>query len=133
MLYPVFVMSIVALQQHAAAAGNAARGTGQRTWMSYPGADPGSITETATALGRDDIAEGYLDAMVDGGSIGEVTAAKLQSDYVAAQERADHLQQSGPIRCRLHAAARRVAHANVAGGVFARVASHAQDLLIAGG
>lgn len=132
MLYPVFTISIAALQACAQSINDAGLGTGQRTWMSYPGFDPTSITDTVAALDRSAIAEGYADALTSGGSPGSVMADKIQSDYVAAQERAMHLQQSGPIRCRLHAAARRAAHANPAGGVLARVSSYVQDLIVAG-
>ena len=107
--------------------------SGQRSWM-VPDLGTGDLTVPglAKAFDRSTVADNYSQILTSqDGTDGDAMAAKLQSDHLAAQERAYRLRSAGPVRCGLHAAARRAAH-GMTNGVFGRVDSYVQDLLLAG-
>lgn len=128
-----YVSQTLQLRTVAATLALAAIESGQRYWM-VPDLGTGSLTITglAAAFDRTTIANNYATVLTSqDGTDGDVTATKVQSDYLASQERAYRLRSSGPVRCALHAAARRNAH-GMTSGVFGRVDSYVQDLLVAG-
>jgi hypothetical protein len=133
-LYDRFVTQLAALQAYDIAIGAANVEFGnQRQWM-VPDLGSGSFTIPgfAGAFDRSEPATGYGESFTsENGSAGDAMAAKLQSDYLAAQERAYRSRKNSKIRCGFHAATRRTAH-GAAAGVFARVAGHVQDVIQAG-
>jgi hypothetical protein len=133
LLYDRYVTQSAVLRVKDAAAAAASLENGQRPWM-VPDLGDGSFTipGLADAYDRSEMSEAYsLILTQPGGTQGDAMAAKLQSDYLASQERAYRLRQSGPVRCAMHAAARRQAHGAV-NGVFGRVDAFVQDLIMAG-
>jgi hypothetical protein len=131
-----FVAQTVRLQYYGVVNSNAAVNLDQREWMVPDLLDEPalqSIAGLADAYARVEAAELYQAALTDPlGAAGDAMAMKLQSDYLAGQERAYRLRQMSPLRASLHASARRYAHGATGAGVFGRVASHIQDLLVAG-
>lgn len=90
--------------------------------------------EIGKNFNRDGIAEDYNRAITDGkGSTGDAMSSKVQSDLLAAKERAFRLRHSTPIRRALHAAARRLGQTTEAVGLHDRVRNYCQDLIVAGG
>ncbi len=65
------------------------------------------------------------------GKVADCMVAKIQSDHLAAQERAWRLRHAGSIRCQMHAAVRRKGQGDGAGS-FARITNHLVDILQAG-
>lgn len=134
----MFVDTVQSLLSAGANIADAEQNTGIRNWMLANTAlwrgDPLDIADMAEAFARAGLAEQYATAINDAqGSRGDAMSAKMQSDYLAAQERAFRLRHATPIRCALHAAGRRNAHGLASVGPIARVQGLAQDLLVAGG
>jgi hypothetical protein len=85
------------------------------------------------AYNRGPIANGYAEAFVDPqGSTGDVAAAKIQADYLSAQERAYRLRHLTPIRACMHASGRRSGHGVPESGVFGRVEEYVISLIVDG-
>lgn len=111
----------------------------QRSWFMpdpngslYDG-NPRSLEAIKYAFDRTALGLNYLQALLDvKGAGGDAMSDKVQSDYLAALERAYRLRHMGFPRTALHAAARRSGHAATVGGVFDRVTQYASDLLVAG-
>ena len=133
-LYDTFVTESLRLRMYGELLAAASQEQGVRYWM-YPNlSSPAEWTWPGLAIpyDRDLIAEAYDTIISDPeGTDGDGMSAKLQSDYLASQERAYRLRQSGPLRCVMHAAARRAGHGNPF-GAFGRVEIYAQDLIVAG-
>jgi hypothetical protein len=133
-LYDRFTTQSGVLQQKGTAIGQANMEQGQqRQWM-VPDLGSGSFTipGLAKAFDRTEMGNGYATAFTSPqGSAGDAMAAKLQSDYLASQERAYRCRKNGKVRCGLHAATRRTAH-GAKNGVFGRVSSYVQDVIQAG-
>jgi hypothetical protein len=133
-LYERYVTQGTLLREYGANIGAAGVENAQRQWM-VPDLGFGTFTVAgfAEAYNRDFIAEAYANILStpELGTPGDAMSAKMQSDYVAAQERAFRSRTNGPIRCAMHAASRRAAH-GLANGVFGRADSYIQDVLIAG-
>lgn len=108
---------------------------GLRVWQTPTGwsGDPLDIDGMGAGFSRAGVGAVYGAALQSNlGSAGDAASQKLQSDYLAARERAHRLRHATPIRCVMMAAGRRRGHANAGAGVFARVESYAQDLIVAG-
>lgn len=133
-----FLANVAALQAHAENVAAAEANTQLRSWMlsviAYWSGNPLDINGMAQAFTRTDNSNTYAAVLADPskGSAGDAASAKLQSDYLALQERSFRLRHATPIACRLTAAARRLGHGAAGNGVFARVTSFAQDQLVAG-
>jgi hypothetical protein len=126
------------LKDTAAAADLAARTAAGRIWHVPEGAgiwagDPLDIAGAAIAFNRGAAADLYYDAMTtDKGSVGDAMALKIQSDYLAAQERAWRMRHQSTVRAAMHAAARRLGHSTTTTGALDRVTQYISDLLVAG-
>lgn len=135
-LYERFLAQQEAERQYAEQAALAARGQSTRGWFVPDGewsGDPFDLPGIAYAFDRVAIAEAYQDFFFSpAGTVGDCLAAKLQSDYLAAQERAYRLRHLTPVRAAAHAATRLRGHADAGAGVFARLSSFLQDVLVAG-
>ena len=140
-LDPRFLAQITRLQDVSASVANTTTNIehAQRSWQNPDdnnGAWSGSpfdIPNIAKAFDRAALGEAYARVMQDPkGSVGDAMSVKLQSDYLAAQERAFRLRHLSSVRARVHAAARRRGHANDEFGIFARVRDYAVDLLVQG-
>lgn len=137
-----FINNLIRMQQEAFANSEAAAGASavQREWsrpadlLTGGGVvyDPTKIDEVVAGFSRAQIGVNYATVLAGGLPMGAGMSLKLQSDYLAAKERSAHLRHASPIRCRIHSATRRSAHANQM-GVIARVYNYAQDLFMAGG
>ena len=133
---PVFLSNLVLLQQDGLEIAAATTNGGVRSWMlgdlSLWAGSPLAIDTIGAVFDREALGETFADAMADDeGSLGDMGSALLQSDHLAVQERAFRLRHASPVRCRLHAASRRLGHSQN-GGVLSRVAAYAQDILVAG-
>jgi hypothetical protein len=105
----------------------------QRMWM-VPELNGASwdIPGWAAAYSRKGIGDVYTQVLsYPSGSAGDAMAMKMQSDYVATQERAYRLRQLSPVRACMHAAARRLGHGQD-NGIFGRIDSTIQDVIAAG-
>lgn len=135
-LYDVFLAQQEAERSYAGRASSAARGSGTRSWFVPGGSwsgDPLDLPGVAAAFSRTAIAGAYQSFFFDpAGTAGDCLAAKLQSDYLASQERAYRLRHLTPVRAAAHACARLAGHADAGNGVFARVSGYLQDILVAG-
>jgi hypothetical protein len=121
------------LRAYAGAIAAAALESGQRAWLiPYLGGGPLDNPGIAAGFDRSDIADLYAAILTSPqGSSGDAMAMKVQSDYLASQERALHLRHKTNIACVMNAAARRLGHAAPAGSL-GRVDGYAQDLILAG-
>jgi hypothetical protein len=134
MLYENFVNQGQQLRSTDEAIALALLEQGQRDWQVPVLGAIGdlSVPGLADAYDRTEIADAYNIMITNKeGSVGDAMSAKLQSDYLASQERAYRLRSVGPVRCAMHAAARRYAH-GLPDGAFGRVEGYAQDLILAG-
>lgn len=137
-LYERFLAQQEAVREYAEASSLASQGMDVRQWYvpdlgtGWDG-DPFNMAGVAQAFSRAEIAESYQGFFFDAyGTAGDCIAAKVQSDYLACQERAYRLRHLTPVRAAAHACARQRGHSNGSVGVFARVTSHIQDVLVAG-
>lgn len=136
-LDPAFVNAMSALLENARAAAAAATGDESPAWFlgdldAWSG-DALQVAAVGAAFARDGVGSAYSAALANGGTAGAAAGAKVQSDYLALAERAFRMRHASPVRCRLQAAGRRLAHADEEAGVIARVVACAQDFLNAGG
>ena len=129
-----FLSIISNLQLHASSVASASLNVTLRSWCLPAGiTDPLLISTMKAAFSREAVGVQYGNVLNSpNGSTGDAASLTLQSDYIAAFERSFRLRHASPIRCRMHAAARRTGHGVAANGVFSRVASYAQDLILAG-
>jgi len=129
-----FITQSYYLREYAYYISLANAGIEQRFWM-VPGLGAeGDLSPEglAFAYDRDPISEAYAEALTSPeGTVGDGMSLKMQSDYLAAQERAYRLRSQGPVRCCMHASGRRYGHAQD-NGTFGRIEAYAQDLIIAG-
>lgn len=65
------------------------------------------------------------------GSVGDVSACKLQADVLGTMERAWHLYELTPVRACMHVAGRRGGHGSPS-GMWMRQISYITDLIISG-
>jgi hypothetical protein len=111
----------------------ATQNMGPRQWMLPTGTNSDySFSDPRFWIGpysRSNLGLAYQQAL-SGPSQGICLALKLQSDYLAGQERSCRLNYLDPIRASIHAAARRAGHA-LPDGVLGRVVRHVQDILTA--
>ena len=129
-----FLTIIQHLQASADNAADASLNAELRQWEVPTGITSVLDSESiGTALSRDSVGDQYGSALFNGGSSGDAASLKLQSDYLAVYERSFRARHLTPVRANLHAAARRKAHGVATNGMFARVATYAQDLILAGG
>jgi hypothetical protein len=132
-----FLNNTQALKDHATGVAAAHTGAQLRrwylAWLAGWSGDPLDLNGMADAFARTGLGAMYGAALTDNrGASGDAASAKLQSDYLGAMERAFRLRHATPIRCALHAAARRLGHSHAGAGIFARVETYAQDLIVAG-
>lgn len=137
-LYERFLAQQEAARTYAEASSLAAQGADVRQWYvpdlgtGWDG-DPFNMAGVAAAFSRAEPTENYQAFFFyQFGTAGDCVAAKMQSDYLACQERAYRLRHLTPVRASAHACARHRGHANAGVGVFARLTSHIQDVLVAG-
>ena len=131
-----FLANMLAAIAAAANAAGAATNSLLREWFLGDtriwSGDPLDIDAIANAFARATSGDSYAAAMTSStGAVGDAMAAKMQSDYLAAMERAFRMRHASPIRCVMHAASRRLGHGNAADGPIARVQTLAQDMLVA--
>ena len=125
------------LRAHALSVALEATGALQRGWyVPDPNGWEGEIFDIAgvsSAFDRSEVAALYQTALMTVlGAGGDAMALKLQSDYLAVQERAWRLRHLSPIRAVMHAGARRIGHSTGQVGAFDRVTQYIADLLISG-
>lgn len=129
-IYPQFQDHLAAIAAFSNAAADATQLSGQRMWMLppvsaqdtyYPGTwdgDPWSWVSMIYAWNRAEINDDYStiigDPAQEVGS-GEAMVVKLQMDYIATMERAFRTRHASSVRCRIHAAARRIGHGSATG------------------
>lgn len=131
----VFLLNTLNLKTTAEGIADSLLNEGQRPWQTPPdwSGDPLDVEGMADGFDRSEAGEVYGEALQsEEGSAGDAASMKLQSDYLATRERAYRLRHATPIRCALMAASRRAGHGDAGAGVFARVESFAQDLIVAG-
>lgn len=130
-----FLINTAALKANATGTAAALLNQALRGWFVPAGwsGDPLDIDGMAAAFNRGGAGAIYTDALYSSnGSSGDAASAKLQSDYLAVRERAYRARHFTRVRSALMAAARRAGQGHVGAGVFARVESYAQDLLVSG-
>lgn len=136
-LDPTFLTAVSRLIAHADNVAQANTNAELRAWFlgdetAWSG-DPLDVAAISDAFSRESVGSNYASALSSTtGSLGDAMSAKLQSDKLAAMERAFRMRHASPIRSTLHAASRRMGHGNAADGVVARMATMAQDLIVAG-
>lgn len=132
-LYTPFVEQIGNLQTEATNIAESNQGDDQRTWRIpelWTG-DPLDIPAFKPPFDREKINEAYQDFFSGADNrVADTMAAKLQGDHLGAQERAFRLRHASHIRCTMHAANRRGGHGKAAGGLFARISEHIQDVIL---
>lgn len=135
-LDPTFVTNVETLRVHSGVIASALTNSVLREWyLGGPGwsGDPLDIEGIRLAFARDGAGLIYGVSLASpDGSGGDAASAKLQSDYLACLERAFRLRHATPVRCAMHAAARRLGHGTAGVGVFGRIAAYAQDLIVSG-
>jgi hypothetical protein len=95
--------------------------------------DPLDIDAIGQAFDRSEAGAFYTEVLTGPeGSAGDTASCKIQSDYLALQERAFRLRHMTPIRCRLAAASRLSGQGDRNLGAFGNVGGYSQDLLVAG-
>lgn len=118
---PGFLAQLLELAVAAHASYQGTTLAGQRRWYAPPASDwtgdPLDVAGASAAFDREGLNADYKGALVDGGTVGDCMAAKLQIDYVAVGERAYRTRHATRIRSAAHAAGRRRAQGS-AGGVF---------------
>lgn len=135
MLYDVFTNQLMVLEQLAMTNGQASEGIPQRQWhapFNWASGDPEDIPGITQPYSRDEINAAYPNFFQGDDKASDAMAAKLQADYVGAQEQMFRLRHSSPIRATMHAANRRNGHGLMSGGPLARVAEHVQDVIMSG-
>jgi hypothetical protein len=113
---------------------------GRRTWA-YPAlngwaGNPFDIPGIKTAYDRTDANNQYVQAtqtaqQPDGGRLADRLAAKLQVDFLAAQERAFRARQASAVRCTILAAARRQGQGQ-SSGVYLILPDYVADIIAEG-
>lgn len=132
-----FLQAVIAAETEAAAVAGSALNVQLREWaLGNLDAWTGRVLipqDIGSAFDRNEAGAVYGNALLrpNQGSAGDAMSAKVQSDYLAAMERAFRARHATPIRSELFAAARRSGHA-MAAGPLGRVATYAQDLLVSG-
>lgn len=132
----VFQKNIEKLQAVCGKQGDGVLGTERRVWF-VGDLDlwDGRVTDPTLiggAFDRTTISDEYVAALEEeGGTVGELSATKMQCDYVASMERAFRLRFTNSVRAKFHAAARRKGH-SAEKGVLARTMTFAQELIAAG-
>jgi hypothetical protein len=133
---PLFTQRIRELADQSKALGASYRDGDARTWqvpeevkntLDIPG-----ITE---AFARGDMNDMYEKCIADAtnpGTVGDVVSMKTQIDYIANMERGFRARHATPIRCLVHAAARRIGHGHPQGVLIGGVLKEAQDAITAG-
>jgi hypothetical protein len=104
-----------------------------RVWMLPSGFTGNPLDPTAFVLcySREDLSSQYQDVLINGGSVGDEMACRVQADYLSTQERAIRLRYSSSVRNKIHAAARRAGHSYTNGPV-GNVFFYAQNLVASG-
>ena len=143
-----FLENVALLQSRSAAVADAVALQGQREWMTpEPGpnaegntwnGDPHNLsgaTGMPAAYSRDEINNLYVSSMMTagqegGGRVGDARVAKMQNDYLAAQERAYTLRTASVPRCLAFSAGRRRGHA-AGDGVFGVITKNMEEVLAA--
>jgi hypothetical protein len=131
-LHDVFVQNVETLANDAAIVGAGFA----RVWQ-IPEAitDTTDVTTITAGFDRTEIDTNYAEVHAnpsDPGTVGDVVALKVQSDFVAIDERAFRAAHASPVRCLAHAAARRRGHGNNRGVFLGGVMRYVQDALTAG-
>ncbi len=132
-----FRLQAEALQAEAAAIAASVTATGQRPWQtgdddSKWDGDPLNIGGITLAFDRSDIGQAYASCLSDPshpGSTADAMALKLQSDWLAMQERAFRCRHETSVRAAVHAAARRAGHAHEKGVIKTGVIGYVQTIL----
>jgi len=104
-----------------------------RPWQ-IPSGPAKSFDKPAEAFNRDEIGNNYATAVASAGSkatAGDVTGLKLQSDWMAALERAYRARHASVPRLLVMSAGRRKGHGHAAGPIAA-VARYALTVIAAG-
>jgi hypothetical protein len=136
----VFKTALTGLASSSLSIGSSLLGTGRRLWQrpdttAWQG-DPLDIPGIAKAFDRGDLNADYEQAIADGknpGTTGDVAAIKTQVDYVACLERAYRARQATPVRCLVHAGARRTGHGHARGVLLGGVVGYVESSIKAGG
>ena len=135
-VHAVFRDTAAALQADADALAKATAGAAQRRWQIGPvggwDGDPLQVAGMAARFDRGPVGQNYAECLADQralGSVGSAQALVLQSDYVAAQERAFRVRHATSVRCAAHAAGRRRGHADDRGVIRAGVIRYVEDLV----
>lgn len=138
---PIFYNNILGLSVHAASVGNSTLQLQQRGWY-VPNAtlwsgNPHDVTGMKAAFDRDALNSNHTFAIntagTDGGGrLSDCRGIKLQVDYMACMERAYRSSVASGIRCALHAAGRKIAHAKDGGIYTGGIIKYVQDALSSG-
>lgn len=119
-IHEAFSKAIILLQSEGHINSLADKGQAQRVWANAEDLEPLNIPTLGSPYERDDINTNYVDCLSDGdspGTVGDVVAVKTQGDILATMERGFRARHASSIRCRAHAAARRMGHGH-AKGIF---------------
>lgn len=133
----LFLEHMLELANIAQAYADSAKGNNQTNWHNagvnttlWDG-DVLNISGMNYAFDRADLQQAHKEILATLGSIGDSRAVKLQSDYFAGMERAFRSRHATSIRCKMHAAGRKDAHAD-GGGIYYTLIKYIQDLIAAG-
>ena len=114
----------------------AAQGQEQRKWTQIDkNGWSGKLTDLeglSKAFDREENALDYQDAIKDPeapGTVGDLSVAQLQGDYLACQERAFRARHMSTVRATLHAAGRRRGHGHARGVLTRSTLYYLEELL----
>jgi len=138
-LSPIFLDLVSRLAETSGAAGAAASSWSKREWQTPPprswDGDHGKIKDMSAAFDRTDLNAEYESIVGDPaapGVVGDLIADGVQIAYVGAMERAYRARHASPVRCLMHAAARRRGHGDPAGILKGSLVTHVQNVVAAG-
>lgn len=133
-IYTQYSDQIASLQAEALSQYQGNIGIGQRKWRLPEGwtGNPFDIEGISAPFDREELSEAYQTTITGDGTVSDSINIKIQSDYLAAQERAFRARYASPIRCSMHSANRRSGH-SLPGGPINRVTDHLIDVQAAGG
>lgn len=136
---PIFLALATKLADDSKAAGRSVVDYASRTWQTPPprgwDGDHSKIEEMGAAFDRAALNAEFESIVGDPNSpgvVGDLIADGIQIAYVGAMERAYRARHASPVRCLIHAAARRKGHGSPVGILKGSLVAHVQDVIAAG-
>lgn len=133
-----FLAVVGGLADTSGTCGTAATGQGARVWQLPPlggwTGDPSDLGGMVQAFDRSDANSVYESAVsnpASPGTVGDLLVSKTQIDYTAILERGFRARMASPVRCLVHASARRIGHGDPAGVFKSGVIGYVQDAILA--